>query len=172
MRTFDIVNKANRIVTQYETRDPFWIAEALGINVWEEPLEQQRGAYKVIMRQRYIFLNQNLDPVMKNIVLLHEIGHDIFHRKEATRAGGFKEFEIFDMTNNRMEYEANLFAAQVSLDDKDFLELAMQGYDTQQIARAMNSDINLVALKVDTLRSQGYELRPQEHRNDFLRYDR
>ena len=77
MRTFDIVNKANRIVAQCETRDPFCIAKALGINVWEEPLEQQRGAYKVILRQRYIFLNQNLDPVMKNIVLLHEIGHDI-----------------------------------------------------------------------------------------------
>ncbi len=42
----------------------------------------------------------------------------------------------------------------------------------QQIARVLNSDINLVALKIDTLRSQGYELRPQEHRNDFLRYDR
>ena len=37
--------------------------------------------------------------------------------------GGFKEFNIFDMRNNRMEYEANLFASQVSLPDDAFLEL-------------------------------------------------
>jgi len=39
----------------------------------------------------------------------------------------------------------------------------------QQIARAMRSDINLVALKADALIMQGYRLRPQEHRNDFLK---
>lgn len=71
-----------------------------------------------------------------------------------------------------MEYEANIFASQVALPDDDFLELAERGYDTQQIARTLNSDINLVALKADTLISQGYRLRPQEHTNDFLKYDR
>lgn len=76
------------------------------------------------------------------------------------------------MRGNRMEYEANLFAAQISLSDEDSLELAERGYDTQQIARTLNSDINLVALKSDTLISQGYCLRQQEHCNDFLRYDK
>ena len=79
---------------------------------------------------------------MENIVLLHELGHDALHREEATKVGGFKEFEIFNMRDNRMEYEANLFAAQISLSDEDFLELAERGYDTQQIARTLNSDIN------------------------------
>lgn len=109
---------------------------------------------------------------MENIVLLHELGHDALHREEATKVGGFKEFEIFNMRDNRMEYEANLFAAQISLSDEDFLELAERGCDTQQIARTLNSDINLVALKADTLISQGYRLRQQEHCNDFLRYNK
>ena len=56
-------------------------------------------------------------------MLLHELGHDALHRNEATQMGGFKEFNIFDMRNNRMEYEANLFASQVSLPDDAFLEL-------------------------------------------------
>ena len=60
---------------------------------------------------------------MENIVLLHELGHDALHREEATKVGGFKEFEIFNMRDNRMEYEANLFAALISLSDEDFLEL-------------------------------------------------
>ena len=71
-----------------------------------------------------------------------------------------------------MEYEANVFASQIAIPDDDFLELAERGYDIEQIARALSSDINLVALKVDTLISQGYRLRQQEHRNDFLKYSR
>ncbi len=54
--------------------------------------------------------------------------------------------------------------------DIDFLELAERGYDTQQIARTLNSDINLVALKADTLISQGYRLRQQEHFDTVCRY--
>ena len=109
---------------------------------------------------------------MENIVLLHELGHDSLHRDEATKVGGFKEFNIFDIRDSRMEYEANIFATQIALPDDDFLELAEQGYDVQQIARTMHSDVNLVALKADTLISQGYRLRPQEHNNDFLKYNR
>ena len=56
-----------------------------------------------------------------------------------------------------------------ALDDDEFLELCDRGYDTQQIASALHSDINLVALKADTLISQGYRLRRQEHRNTFLK---
>ena len=48
----------------------------------------------------------------------------------------------------------------------------INGYDIQQIAKAMHSDINLIALKVDTLNSQGYQFRKQEHRNDFLKYNK
>lgn len=50
-----------------------------------------------------------------------------------------------------MEYEANVFASQVSLDDVEILEYIRYGYDIQQIASAMHSDTNLVALKTDTL---------------------
>ena len=165
----EIVQKANRIVAQCGTRDPKRIARELGIEVMYLPFSKQRGAYKVIMRNRFMFIKDNLHPVMENIVLLHELGHDTLHREEATRTGGFEEFNIFEMQDNRMEYEANIFASQVALSDDDFLELAERGYDTQQIARTLNSDINLVALKADTLISQGYRLRPQEHCNDFLK---
>ena len=172
VETSEIVKKANQIHRRCGTRDPYKIARELGIEIMECPFESQRGAYKVIKRNRFIFLKQDLHPVMKQIVLLHEIGHDTLHRKEATKGGGLQEFEIFNMWDNRMEYEANIFASQLALDEDEFIDYCKRGYDVQQIARAMNSDINLVALKVDTLISQGYRLRPQEHRNDFLKYNR
>lgn len=64
------------------------------------PFSKQRGAYKVIMRNRFMFIKDNLHPVMENIVLLHELGHDTLHREEATRTGGFEEFNIFEMQDN------------------------------------------------------------------------
>ena len=44
------------------------------------------------MRNRFIFIKDDLHPVMERIVMLHEIGHDALHREEAVKAGGFKEF--------------------------------------------------------------------------------
>lgn len=170
--TSEIVRKANHLVKECGTRDPNRIACELGIEVMPCDFKRQKGAYKVILRNRFIFIKQDLHPVMSNIVMLHEIGHDILHQSEAIAAGGFKEFNIFNMQDIRMEYEANIFASQVALDDDEFLELCEKGYDMQQIARALHSDINLVAMKTDTLISQGYRLRQQEHTNDFLKYNR
>ena len=95
--TSEIVQKANSIVAQCGTRDPLRIARDLGIEVMYYPFNEQRGAYKVLMRNRFIFVKNDLHPVMENIVLLHELGHDALHREEATKVGGFKEFEIFNM---------------------------------------------------------------------------
>ena len=169
IKTLEIVRTANRIVKECDTRDPFQIAKELGIEVIPCNFKTQRGAYKVLMRNRFIFIKNDLHPAMANIVMSHEIGHDILHRDEAIAVGGFKEFNIFDMRENRMEYEANIFASQISLPDDEILEYIERGYDIQKIAQAMRSDINLVALKADTLIAQGYRLRQQEHRNDFLK---
>ncbi len=113
-----------------------------------------------------------MNPVLENIVLLHEIGHDQLHREAAMSNGGFQEFNIFDMSVNRMEYEANVFASQISLPDEDILNYIEKGYDIQQIACVMHSDINLVVLKNDTLISQGYRFRHQDHESDFLKFDK
>ena len=43
------------------------------------------------------------------------------------------------------------------------------GYTSEQIARAMYTDINLVALKVAHLAETGYDLRRIDHRSDFLK---
>lgn len=117
IQTLEIVQTANRLVDTLGTRDPHRIARELGIEVVPVDFKRQRGAYKVLMRNRFIFIKNDLHPVMESIVMLHEIGHDVLHRKEAVKAGGFKEFNIFNMQESRMEYEANVFASQVSLDD-------------------------------------------------------
>ena len=126
----EIVKRANRIYDMCETREPYKIAEQLGIEVLTYPFKCQKGAYKVIMRNRFIFIKKDLSHIMENIVLLHEIGHDTLYRNEAVKAGGFKEFDIFAMQDRKMEYEANIFVAQFSLPDDEFLEYCELGYHT------------------------------------------
>ena len=149
--TAEIVKIVNKLIDRCGTRDPYKVAKELGINIIYRNFDKQRGAYKVILKNRFVFLKNGMHPVVEQIVLWHEIGHDVLHRQEAVAVGGFKEFNIFDMRENRMEYEANIFASQASLPDDTILEYIENGYDIQQIARAMCSDINLIALKVDTL---------------------
>ena len=164
--TNTIITRADTIVREIGTRDPERIAKELGIVIKEVDFDRQKGVYKVIKRNRFIFIKSDLHEVMRRIVLLHEIGHDQLHRKQATV---FQEFNLFDMTSNSMEYEANLFAAQIALPDDDIIEHIYDGLDASQIARAMHSDINLVALKVSELSRRGYSFRNIKHRNDFLK---
>ena len=71
--TNEIIAKADKLVSLCGTRDPHKIARELGIEVLYCPFNRQRGAYKVIMRNRFMFIKDNLHPVMERIVLLHEL---------------------------------------------------------------------------------------------------
>ena len=144
--TDNIIRRVDALVRSTGTRDLERIAEALGIIVMDVNFEKQKGLYKVILRNRFIFIKSDLSEVMRRIVLLHEIGHDQLHRHLDVV---FQKFQIFDMSRNVMEYETNLFAAQ--------------------IAMAMASDINLVALKVSELSRRGYTFRDVDYRSDFLK---
>ena len=166
----DIVRKADRIVETCGTRDPYRIARDTGVEIVPCGFRSQRGAYKVINRNRFLFVGEDQDPRMKRTVILHELGHDVLHRAEATKTGGFREFDIFGAAEDRMEYEANVFAAQVGIGDGEFLRMCREGYDMRQIACASDSDVNLVALKADIMISRGYALVRQDRENGFLSY--
>ena len=108
IQTLEIVQTANRLVDTLGTRDPHRIARELGIEVVPVDFKRQRGAYKVLMRNRFIFIKNDLHPVMERIVMLHEIGHDVLHRKEAVKAGGFKEFNIFNILLSKRSCQVTL----------------------------------------------------------------
>ena len=164
-----IADTADGIVAEYGTRDADELAQALGLFVMPRDFSSQKGVYTIILGSRFIFIKSDLGPEMRRIVLLHEIGHDTLHREAAENSGGFSENDLFDRNGSRMEYEANLFAAEVSLTDEEFLEHAAEGYSLEEIAEIMDTDVNLAALKTDILIARGYELNAQYHRSRFLR---
>lgn len=124
--------------------------------------------YCIVKRNRFIFLNKDLSPQMKRIVCAHEIGHDRLHRALAKKHG-LQEFVLYDMAT-KPEYEANIVAAEILLDSDEILEYIYDyGYTSEQIARAMHTDINLVALKIAHLAETGHKLRRMEYRSSFLK---
>ena len=88
------------LIRKYHTRDPFEIAEALGIEVVMCPeFKRQKGVFTVILRNCLILINANLSEEMQRIVCAHELGHALLHRKMATASGGLMEFELFDIND-------------------------------------------------------------------------
>ena len=162
-------NIGSSLVKRFGTRDPFQIAKALGIEVlYCEDFGSLKGMYRVIKRNRFIFLNKDLSDRMLRIVCAHELGHDQPHRRLA-QANCRHEFMLYDM-KTRPEYEANIVAAEILIDTEELLDYIYNyHYSAEQIARAMDTDINLVALKIAHLTELGYALRPVDHRSDFLR---
>ena len=159
-----------KLVRRFKTRDPFVIAEGLGIQIYDNcEIGNLKGFYKVIKRNRCIFLNKNLSEREATLVCGHEIGHDQAHRLSLNTMQYFPEFTLYNMAT-RQEYEANIILATITLDDREILNyLKHYEYDAEQIARAMNSDINLIALKISHLIEMGYNLRGIESNSRFLR---
>ena len=66
-----------KLVKHCGSRDPFEMARQLGVHVMLcENLVSPKGMYRVIKRNRFIFLNNSLDGNMLRIVCAHESGHD------------------------------------------------------------------------------------------------
>ena len=142
MKVKDPAKTADEIVDTYNSRDPERIAKLCGILIKEVDWDKQSGAYTEILRQPVIFISKNLRRSMRSVVIAHELGHHFLHRKEAAEVGGFKEFEVFNMTKSNLEYEANIFAAQLLLPDDAVKEMVYNGFDSQKIAQATGSIIN------------------------------
>lgn len=169
MKAENLSDVGRNLVKRFDTRDPFRIAKELGIEVmFCEDFGPLKGMYRVVKRNRFIFINQDLSAGMQRIVCAHELGHDQLHRNLA-KGNALQEFMLYDMAT-KPEYEANIVAAEILLDTDELLEYVYHyGYTSEQIARAMRTDINLVALKIAHLAETGYDLRRIDHRSDFLR---
>ena len=164
-----IYKKANDLVQRYGTRNTLILSKDIGIDVVSvNCFNTLLGMYTYKWKHRAMFLNDRMDEYLTQMVAGHEMGHDIYHR-DLAKNDGLREFELFRM-HSPTEYEANAFAAHVLIDTDECLEYARGGYDVVQMARAMNSEINLMLIKLQELQRLGYDLRlPMEPRSDFLK---
>ena len=170
VRSDEIYDKANRIVKKCGTRDAIKIAQKLGIYIsYIEDFDKLLGMYTYRHKERHILLNAKMEDMVLQMVCAHEIGHDILHRELAKQQDMLPEFVLFDM-RTKYEYEANAFAAHICIDDEELKEHMRQGYDVVQLSAAMNTNINLMLIKLNEMNRMGCSLAlPYIPKSDFLK---
>lgn len=124
------------------TNDPSVIADHLGITIISMDLDDVAGFYMLLQRRRYIFINSEInDDAFRHVVLAHELGHAILHRKENCC---FMEHHTLLLTS-KIERQANLFAAELLITDDMLRDFS--GYTKDQFCNCSGYPIDLLNLK-------------------------
>ena len=166
-----IKQEANRLKIKYQSDDPYEICDSMKIQVMKRPMGTNprscKGFFMVSSRCKVIVVNSDLSESIQRIILVHELGHAALHESAALSA--FHEFALFDNTD-RMEYEANIFAAEFLLEDTDVMNALEEGDDFFRIANCLCVPPELLDFKLRILQRQGIEINaPYIAHGDFLK---
>ena len=167
-----IVEKAQALAKRYGTRDPFLLCSELGINVRLKELGTKIKAYFFCQsRIKTIVINQRTTENIRKVLCAHELGHAVLHQKLAAMHG-FHELELFDCVNTA-EYEANLFAAELLIDDEELLKLLNDSEKSFfDVAGELYVPVELLDFKFRALKKRGYHIEaPYISPAEFLKDD-
>ncbi len=132
------------LMRKHNTNCPFELAARLNIHIIEWDLHEEiKGFYKYDRRNKYIVINQNLSEEWKRVVCAHELGHAILHTRLNTPF--MRSNTLFSI--NKIEREANRFAAELLLSDEIFRE----NNNIYEIASLHRVPVELVRLKCEKL---------------------
>ncbi|WP_027364936.1 ImmA/IrrE family metallo-endopeptidase [Desulfotruncus alcoholivorax] len=104
-----IKQSVQQLINKHETKDPYRLARAMGIDVDEFPFRHIKGLILEIAGNVTIVLNSKLPEWLKRVVLAHELGHQ---QLSPQRMGYFFMIENTFM-ESRVEYEANRFTVEL-----------------------------------------------------------
>ena len=168
----EICESVERIKRKYDESDPFRLCRAMGIKVLFQSMGTRptaiKGFFLECKRIRTITINSDLPEVIQKIIVAHELGHAVNHRKSGIHA--FHEVAMFDQTS-QMEKDANLFAAELLLDDQEVLECLNSDATFFSAAAALYVPIELLDFKFRVMKWKGYKIiePPINARSNFLR---
>lgn len=120
-----ISDAAFKLAKKYDSRYPFKIIKRSGIILkFSDRYEHLKGYYFNSLRSHYIVINAKLPREEQRIVAAHEIGHYVLHR-ELAREAPISDSSMFTVAR-RHEYEANIFCAELLLEDDEVCEAAKE----------------------------------------------
>lgn len=163
-----ICETADALVDCFGTRDSFELADALDIDlIFSSDFQDLKGMYLFIFDMPRILINNNLPEPQQKTVCAHELGHDRLHRAEAQNHG-MVDNGLINMTT-KLEREANLFAAQLLLNEAEILELMAEDRDIFEIASIMDTESDLLLIKLQIMNKNGHNFNlPYSPHSDFL----
>lgn len=154
------------LIKNHKTRDPRTILEGRGVFLipFTSPTKLL-GMYKIIKRNRFVFYNPFVDDRIIDMVLAHELGHDLYHKDEVKN--GAAEYELFDIRTD-MEIEANIFAAHLLLDEDKLFDDIRYGYTYNELASLYNVNVNLMVFKLNEMHRMGMPIMKNEANPKFF----
>ena len=164
-----IFDDVKKLIKKYDSRNPKEILIQSGVNIIAfKENTKLLGMYKIILNKPFVFYNDRMPAPIQRMVLAHELGHHLYHRKHA-ETKELIEYTLFHLTD-AMELEANIFSAHFLLDEEAVYAMARAGYSYMDMARAFSVDVNLMIFKLNEMQRMGYDLPALEAAdNDFFR---
>ncbi|GEM_PF-707161 len=153
----EIWTRAHEVVRKYGggARDPFRIADAKGYMIEDLYMRADRtkGFAQIAAGRTLLHINRNLSEEMQRMTCAHELGHATLHRR-ILKQGLLCEYDLF-MAKTRLEFEANLFAAYLLMDEKEVVRCVREGCSLEWIAGHMDVHPNYAALIIRSLYDRG-----------------
>lgn len=164
-----IYGEVEKFIKKYKTRDPYELADSLGVVVMRRDLARLKGFYTVENKTRYIVINERLDENLQLLICSHELGHDCLHRHFA-QYDSLRDYALFSL-DGQVEREANLFAADLMIPDEEILiKTRWEGHTYNQIARMLRVPEAIIRFKAYSVSKRGYDVHiPELASSDFLK---
>lgn len=136
----DVKKIVSELTQKYDTRNPYEIAENLGIHVQRAPLGKIYGVHLHICDHKFIYVNTDKPESIQTIVAAHELGHAVMHSDD------YYFFSFGDgFYRNKAEIEAHAFAAELLVPDEIILEYP--DFTATQLARITGYTERLLSFK-------------------------
>lgn len=136
---------AEKVAAKYKTRNPYEIAEYLGITVLFRPLGKLRGFAQNVNRCKLLFINDMLDDVQQKLVCAHEIGHFLMHK-------GYNRIFLDSCTfveTRRLETEAHRFSVNLLYSDSDMQQYLE--YEINTVAECLGLSYELARYRMSSV---------------------
>lgn len=164
-----IYKKTDGLIRKFKTRDPIEILEGMNVIVGETSAYRKLKGYCFMSCQTiYVMLSSFLTDEERRIVAAHELGHITLHRSQLKMAP-MSDNRLYTMVNET-EYQANLFAADLLITDKDVEKLSKNDeLDYFSFCSSLYTTPELMSFKLYSLmkRGQAYHM-PMDLNGNFL----
>ncbi len=135
-----IQRKVKELIRKFKTNDPFLLADYCNIKLMYADLGHLGGFYQYYKRTKIIMINEALSSHEQREVCAHELGHALLHPKKNRFFLHRSTFQNCD----KLEREANLFAACLLIQENDAREFLQQGVTINQISSITGVSSSLV----------------------------
>ena len=140
----DIKSIVRSLVGKFNARDPFELCDYNKIEVLFKNLGTIRDMFHCCYHKKMIYLNKSLHSLIKRQVCTHELGHALLHRDINTIFWAKHTYFV----TNKVEIEANVFAAELLIPDDDIRQYFGTGYCIGHIAKEIGVSESLVEYKI------------------------